>query len=147
VTDLGADDAWLRALAYAHPLWMTVALGLAALAARSGLRMRSARRLGTRRDPAERGRHLRRAKLAVAAIAIGAVGGPLSMLWLRDRKPFETAHAWIASAALLLFLIATWLGRRLERGRGRNFDAHALAAALALLAAGLAALTGFVLLP
>ena len=146
MTELG-PDAWLRALAYAHPLWMTVALALAVLAARSGLRMRSARRLGTRRDPAERGRHLRRAKLAVAAIAIGAVGGPLSMLWLRERAAFETAHAWIASIALLLFLIAAWLGRRLERGRGRNLDAHALVAALALLAGGLAALTGFVLLP
>jgi hypothetical protein len=141
------DESWRRALAYAHPLWMTLSLATAALAARSGLRMRRARRLATRRDPAERGRHLRLAKVAVVAIAVGAAGGPLSMLWLRERAPFETAHGWIASLALALFLATAWLGRRLERGDRRRIDTHALLAALALLAGGVAALTGFVLLP
>ena len=88
-----------------------------------------------------------RAKLAVALVALGAAGGPLSMALLRDREPFETAHAWFATLALVLFLATAWLGRRLERGRGRPLDAHALLAALALLAAGVAAVTGFVLLP
>jgi hypothetical protein len=140
-------DAWPSALAYAHPLWMSLALATAALAARSGLRMRSARRLGTRRDPAERARHLRLAKLAVAAIAVGAAGGPLSMAWLRDRPVFETAHGAVATLALALFLATAWIGRGLERGRRRDVEAHALVAALALLAGGVAALTGFVLLP
>jgi len=147
VSDPASHDALTRALAYGHPLWMSAALASAALAARSGLRMRRARRLGARRDPAERGRHLRRAKLAVVLVALGAAGGPLSMALLRDREPFETAHAWFATLALVLFLVTAWLGRRLERGRHRALDAHALSAALALLAAGIAAVTGFVLLP
>ena len=134
-------------LAWVHPLWMALALGTAALAARSGLRMRRARLGVARRDRAERARHLRLAKLAVVAIVVGAGGGPLSMLWLRDRAPFRTAHAFAGITALALFVTAAWLGRRLERGRSRARDRHALVAALALLAGGVAAITGFVLLP
>ena len=147
MSDPASHDAVTRALAYGHPLWMSVALATAALAARSGLRMRRARRLGTRRDPADRSRHLRLAKLAVVLIVFGAGGGPLSMVWLRGRAPFETAHAAVALLALGLFIATAWLGRRLERGRGRPLDAHATVAALALLCAGVAAVTGFVLLP
>lgn len=147
MTEPSAEDAWRGALAYGHPLWMTASIALAALAARSGLRMRRARRLGVRRDPSERRRHLRIAKPAVALIAIGWIGGPLSMLWLRDRAPFETAHAWIATGAIVLFLATAVVGRGLERGRHRRLEAHALVGMAALLAAGLAALTGFVLLP
>ena len=147
MSDPASHDALTRMLAYGHPLWMSVALATAALAARSGLRMRRARRLGVRRDPADRTRHLRLAKAAVVLITFGAVGGPLSMVWLRGREPFETAHAAIAMLALALFLATAWLGRRLERGRGRPRGAHALVAALALLCAGIAAVTGFVLLP
>lgn len=147
MSDPTANDAWLRALAYGHPLWMAAALALAMVAARSGLRMRSARRLGTPRARGERERHLRLAKLAVAMLALGALGGPLSMLWLRGRAPFETAHAWAGLVAIALYAAAALLGRRLERGRGRPFDAHALTALLALLASGVAAITGFVLLP
>ena len=134
-------------LAYGHPLWMTAALATAALAARSGLRMRRARRGLARRDRADRARHLRTAKLAIAAIVVGAAGGPLSMAWLRDRAPFGTAHAWIGLTALALFVSLAWVGRRLERGRSRSVELHALLAALALLAGGVAAITGFVLLP
>ncbi len=147
MSDPASHDALTRALAYGHPLWMSVAIAMAALAARSGLRMRRARRLGERRDPGDRTRHLRIAKTAVVLITLGAGGGPLSMALLRGRDPFETAHAWIATLALVLFLSTAWLGRQLERGRGRPLDAHALLAALALLCAGVAAVTGFVLLP
>lgn len=147
MSDPASHDVFTRVLAYGHPLWMSVALATAALAARSGLRLRRARRLGTRRTPADRARHLRLAKTAVVLITFGAAGGPLSMVWLRGREPFETAHAAIALLALALFITTAWLGRRLERGRGRPLDAHALVAALALLCAGMAAVTGFVLLP
>ncbi|MCX5737424.1 MAG: DUF4079 family protein [Proteobacteria bacterium] len=147
MSDPASHDAVTRALAYGHPLWMSVALATAALAARSGLRMRRARRLGTRRDPGDRARHLRTAKTAVALLAFGAAGGPLSMVWLRGREPFETAHAAAALLALALFLVTAWLGRGLEHGRGGSRGAHALVAALALLCAGVAAVTGFVLLP
>ena len=141
------DDAWLRALAYGHPLWMTVAIALAALAARSGLRMRRARRLGTPRDRGDRSRHLRVAKLAVALVLVGAAGGPLSMAFLRGKAPFGTAHAFAGLLAVALYSAAAWLGHRLEHGRGRPLEAHGLVALLALLASGLAAITGFVLLP
>jgi hypothetical protein len=126
---------------------MTVSLVLALLALRSGLALRSARRSGRRRAPDARRRHLARARPAVVLVALGWLAGPASMWWLRGRMPFETAHAWAGTTALVLFLAAAWLGRRLEHGRGRARDAHALAAVLALLAAALAAATGFVLLP
>lgn len=147
MNDLAAHESWARLLAYAHPLWMLAALGLAALALRSGLGLRSARRRRQRRSPAALRRHVALAKPAIAAVAIGFVGGPLSMALLRGREPFGTAHAWLGTAALALFLAAAWLGRRLERGRGRPLDAHAALATLAVLAAGAAALTGLVLLP
>jgi phosphatidylglycerophosphate synthase len=147
VTDPTSHDPLARALAWVHPIWMTLSLGLAVATARSGLRMRSARRNGRRRDPRARARHLRSAKLAVPAVAIGWIGGPLSIAALRGRTPFGTVHAWVATTALVFFG-ATWLlGRRLERGPSRPLDAHALTAALALLLAGVAAVTGFVLLP
>jgi hypothetical protein len=126
---------------------MSIALVLVVRALRSGLVLRRGRRLHARRRPEELARHLGRAKLAVAFVALGWMGGPASMWWLRGRAPFETAHAWAGTLALALFLATAWLGRRLERGRGRPLGAHALAAALALLAAGLAALMGLVLLP
>lgn len=147
MTDLARDDAWLRLLAYGHPAWMTLAIAVAALAARSGLRMRRARRLGTARDRGDRSRHLRTAKLAVVLVVFGAAGGPLSMALLRGKAPFGTAHAFAGLLALAFYVAAAWLGRRLEHGRGRPLDAHALVALLALLASGLAAITGFVLLP
>ncbi|MEB2344663.1 MAG: DUF4079 family protein [Deltaproteobacteria bacterium] len=147
MTDPAAQGGLARWLAYAHPAWMLAALTLAALALRSGLALRRARRLRVRRRPEDLRRHLAVAKPALVMVAAGFAGGPLSMAWLRGREPFATAHAWIGVAALLLFVAAGILGRRLERGRGRPRDAHALLATLALLAAAGAALTGFVLLP
>ncbi len=147
MNDPSAHDSLTRLLAFAHPLWMSVSIAIAVLAARSGLRMRNARRFGTRRDPATRARHLRTAKLAVTLVAVGFVTGPLSMAFLRGRDPFETAHAWIATLALTFFVATALLGRGLERGRSQSRDLHALVAAFALLAAGVAAMTGWVLLP
>lgn len=147
MTDPSANDAFLRALAYGHPIWMTIAIAVAVLAARSGLAMRRSRRLRTPRAPNDRRRHLRIAKLAVALVVIGACAGPFSIVWLRGREPFETAHGLAGALALGLFIGAALLGRVLERGRGRPLDAHALLAVLALLASGVAAVTGWVLLP
>jgi hypothetical protein len=69
------------------------------------------------------------------------------MLVLRGRDPFGTAHAWVGSAAAALFVAAALLGRRLERGRSRALDLHALLGVLALLLGAVAFATGFVLLP
>ena len=147
MSDPAANDPLLRALAYGHPIWMAVGLAAAGLAARSGLRIRRARRVGVARDPTARSRHLLRAKVAVSMLAVGFAGGPLSMAELRGRTPFGTAHAWIGSLAIGLLLATAWLGRRLERGRSGARDAHALLAALALLFASVAVVAGLVLLP
>jgi hypothetical protein len=126
---------------------MASSLALAALALRSGLALRNGRRRGAHRRPGDVARHLARAKPAVALLAVGFLGGPASMAWLRGRSPFASAHAWFGIIAIALFLATAWLGRRLERGRGRPVDAHALLAVLSLLTAALAAATGFALLP
>ncbi len=125
---------------------MLLALSLAGLALQSGLRLRRLRRGGAAAR-ADRARHLRLAKPAVALVLVGFAGGPLSMAFLRGREPFDTAHALAGTTAALLFAATALLGRRLERGRSRPHEAHALLAALATLAAGAAAITGFVLLP
>src|SRR5690606_33809661 len=88
VNDLATHESWARLLAYAHPLWMLAALGLAALALRSGLGLRSARRRRQRRSPAALRRHVALAKPAIAAVAIGFVGGPLSLAVWAGRGPF-----------------------------------------------------------
>jgi hypothetical protein len=126
---------------------MAASIACAGLALRSGLALRRARHGHGRRRPEDVRRHLGRAKPAVVLVAVGFIGGPLSMAWLRGRAPFESAHGRIGLVAAALFLATALLGRRLERGRGRPLDAHALLAVLALLAAGLAAATGLVLLP
>jgi hypothetical protein len=126
---------------------MTLALGLCGVALRSGLAMRRSRRFRTQRAPGLRERHLKVAKPAVALVAVGLLGGPVSSVWLRDWEPLRTFHGWAGLAAVALFAAAALHGRRLERGRSRAFDTHALFALLAMLAAGVAFVAGFVLLP
>jgi hypothetical protein len=126
---------------------MVLGLGLAGLALRSGLELRRRR---SRRQPGGldlRSRHLRLAKPAIALIAVGSLGGPLSSWWLRGWTPFLTFHAWAGLAALGAFVAVAVLGRRLEEGRAAARPGHARLALLAALLAGLAAASGFVLLP
>jgi hypothetical protein len=145
--DPTGSDALLRGLAWGHPLWMAVSLGVAALALRAGLRLRRARLRRAPRTRAELDRHARLGKLAVGLVLVGFAGGPLSMALLRGREPFGTAHALAGVCAAILFAAAGLLGRRLERGRGRPLRAHATLAVAAALAAAIAFATGFVLLP
>ena len=126
---------------------MLVSIGLAALTLRAGLALRRARLGRAPRDPGLRRRHLRLAKPAVAMILAGFVGGPLSALWLRGWDPFTSFHGVLGLAVASLFAAAALVGRRLERGRSRAFEAHARLGALAVLGAALAAVAGFVLLP
>jgi len=126
---------------------MTVSLGLAWLALRSGLRLRRERQREGSGRLSLRARHLRFAKLAVALIFVGAAGGPLSSWLLRDWTPFRTFHAWAGLACLLAFAVAALAGRRLERGRTAVRPFHARVALLAALLAALSAVSGFVLLP
>jgi hypothetical protein len=126
---------------------MTAAVLACGLALRSGMAMRRSRRFRTRRAPGLREKHLALAKPAVAAIVLGFIAGPISSLWLRDWEPLRTFHAWVGITAAALFIAGMLLGRRLEGGRSRAFDAHALLGLLAMLAALVAFVAGFVLLP
>ncbi|MCG8590235.1 MAG: DUF4079 family protein [Proteobacteria bacterium] len=147
MTDPTGHDATARALAYLHPAWMLASLGLAALALRSGLRIRRGRQRGERPALENRARHLRLAKPALLCLAAGFVGGLGSAVALRGWAPLSSFHGLVATAALALFVAVGWLGRRLEQGRAGAREAHAIAALLAVLLAALAALAGFVLLP
>jgi hypothetical protein len=126
---------------------MVASLGLVALALRAGLRLRHARFGREPRTPDLRRTHLRFAKPAVALICVGFLAGPISAFWLRGWTPFATFHAWLGILTAALFIAVAILGRRLERRRGHPVDAHAIVAALAVLAAAIAVVAGLVLLP
>jgi hypothetical protein len=125
---------------------MGAAIACAVLALRSGLSLRRARQRGSHLWEV-RQRHLWWARLAVGGVALGFVGGVASMIWLRGRDPFATLHGAVAIAALILFAAAGTLGWRLEHGAPASREVHALVATLAVLSAGLAFATGWVLLP
>lgn len=134
-------------LAFGHPLWMVGGLTLLALALRSGLALRRTRLGHTRRTRDMRPRHLRYAKAAVLVLLVGAIAGPFSWVWLRGGEVLETFHGWVGIAVTALVLTTATLGRRLEIGASRSFDAHAVAGAILVLLASLSAMAGLVLLP
>jgi len=136
-----------RWLAYAHPAWMVVALGLALVALRLGLTLRRARLRGTPAPRGTRRLHLRVAKLAVAFVLLGFLAGPLSVWGLRDWTPLSTFHGLVGGVAAVLFAGAAAQGRRLERGDREARTLHAWLGAGALLAGLVAAMAGFDLLP
>jgi hypothetical protein len=148
--DLAAQGGPAQWLAYAHPVFMAATLALVLLALRAGLALRRARRLGARRDGRAYARHLRLAKSAVALLPLGYAAGLASAVGLRGWDALASAHGWIASASLALFLAAAFAGRRLERraaGAPGSPDAHALLGVLAALCAAASLFSGFVLLP
>ncbi len=126
---------------------MAFSLALAVLTLRAGLALRRARRGRAARDPRLRVRHLRLAKPAVACVLVGFVGGLVSAVLLRGWTVFGSFHGGLGLAVVMLFAATAVLGRRIELGRARAFEAHAWLAALAVLGAALAAVAGFVLLP
>ena len=146
-SDLAAHSAAASWLAYAHPLFMLAALVLALLALRAGLSLRRARRLGARRDGRAYARHLRLAKLAVTLLPLGFAAGIASSVLLRGWSALGSAHGWVSSGTLALFLAAAWFGRGLERRASEARDTHALLGVLAALCAAASLFTGFVLLP
>jgi len=80
-------------------------------------------------------------------IGIGFLAGPLSALLLTAWTPCGSSHSWLGGPALILFATTAILGRRLEHGRGRPVEAHAILAGLAVMAAAVTAVAGFILLP
>jgi hypothetical protein len=126
---------------------MIASLALAAWTLRLGLELRRRR---TRRVPGGAGlrlKHLRIAKPAVLMLLVGFVGGPLSAVWLRGWDPFDSFHGWLGLLVAGLFGAAAVVGHRIEEGRSKAFDVHALLGLLAVLAAAVTAVAGFVLLP
>ncbi len=75
------------------------------------------------------------------------IRGPISSWLLRNWTPFLTFHAWVGIAAVAVFVGLAVVGRRLEEGRAAARPVHSRLALLAALLAGLAAVSGFVLLP
>jgi hypothetical protein len=136
-----------RVLAYLHPLWMVGGIVLAVLALRAGVEVRRARARGVGRIPDLRRFHVRLAKIALPVLLLGFVGGPLSMGWLRGRDPFGTLHGALGLAAAALFVATALWGRRVERGALDAATLHGRLALVAVIAAGAAAIAGFVLLP
>ena len=126
---------------------MLVSVVLCGVSLRAGLVLRRTRRFRTRRPPGLRESHLRFAKPAVIAVLLGFLGGPISAVLLRNWEPFRTFHGVVGLVAAALFAAAGVLGLRLERRRSRQYDAHALLGLLAMLAAVIASVAGFVLLP
>jgi hypothetical protein len=145
--DLAAQGGPLAWLAYAHPLFMLASLALAGLTLRAGLALRRVRRLGARRDGRAYARHLRLAKLTIALLPFGFAAGIASAVGLRGWSALGSAHGWIGSGTLALFLATALLGRALERRASEARDAHALLGVLAALCAAASLFTGFVLLP
>ncbi len=134
-------------LAYGHPLVMLATLGIAALALRLGLKLRKARQGQGRRTASDRARHLLFGKIAVSLICVGAIGGLLTMQFVRGEKVFQSFHAWISVLVVLLFLATAIVGRKLENGEGNVREIHAKFGMLAFLAVAVAAVAGFILLP
>jgi hypothetical protein len=126
---------------------MLVTLLVAALTLRSGLALRRSRHGRTRRTPAQRATHLRLAKPAVALVLVGFVAGAVSSVWLRGWDLLQTFHGAVGLVVAALFAGAAAMGCRIESGRSRAFDVHALLGGLAVLLGALAAVAGFVLLP
>ena len=126
---------------------MAVSLSLCLLALRAGLELRRLRQRGARRDDALIGRHMKLARPGVLLLCLGFTGGLASAIWLRDWRVFSTLHAYLASASALLFIAAWRLGVGLAKRRSPAVDAHGWLGLLAALAAALASMAGFVLLP
>lgn len=120
---------------------------LAVLALRAGVEVRRARARGSGPIAGLRRRHLGLAKLAVPVVLLGFVGGPLSMAWLREREVFGTLHGALGLVAAALFVATAVWGRRVEQGRLDAAALHGRLALAAVIAAGAAAIAGFVLLP
>jgi hypothetical protein len=141
------DTTIFRALAFVHPAWMVSTLTMAIVTARLGLEIRRRRMNGRRVGGELRTRHLRFGKRTLAMVGVGFLAGPVSMLLLRDRDPFESFHGILGIIVLGLFAWTGWSGRVLAAGNRDVRDIHRIAAASSVAAAMLSAVAGFILLP
>ncbi len=125
---------------------MVVGLLLIVLALRSGLAIRRRRSRSLPPQAKLRKEHLKFAKPAVTMVCLGFLAGPTSAIWLRDWEAFGTLHGVLGLLAACSFVVAAVLGHRLESG-AESRELHAWAGLCGFLAAAVAAVAGFVLLP
>jgi hypothetical protein len=144
--DPAMRDVTARLLAYLHPLFMIITVGLLALVFKEGVTLRRAR-LKQGVSSKNRSLHTRLAKLTTGLLLAGAISGPISSVWLRGWSAFESIHARITLSVLCLCLLTAILGRLLERHQFRRPDIHGWLGLATLLGAVAAFVTGFALLP
>ncbi len=145
-------------LPFIHPIWQGVALALALVTARWGLRLRA----GRRRESGEsgesrrrlRGRHARMGIMTVWLLGLGWTLGVVGMPYLRNEVSFGTWHAWVGTASLALFLLGGYYGWRLRHppqsanwSRDDARELHVFCVATALFLALGEIILGFPLLP
>jgi len=146
-TDPTRVDETAKLLAYLHPAFMVATITLVLVVLREGIRMRKLRLARKPVSRALRDRHTKLAKPAVAMVMVGLLGGVVSIVELRARAPLGTFHAFAALLSASLFGAAAWIGHRIEARKSRAVEAHGWLGLAATLAAALASLGGFVLLP
>lgn len=141
------DATSLRLLAFLHPAWMIVGIGLALSTASLGLRIRRQRSASQIVSAGLRRRHLHFGKLSIAVCAAGFVLGPVSMALFRGRTVFDSFHGILGIVVTGLFLWTGHSGRALARGDASARGLHRAVAGAAIATALLSAVAGFALLP
>ena len=140
-------DATAAALAWVHPMLMSVALLLGAVTLRQGMALRRARRTLRPAPVGGRARHLVMSKLALLLALFAALLGVVSVWLWRGWQPLASFHGRLSCGVVLLACVVGWLGRRLERGDPVAPGIHGGLAVITALAAAVAAVTGLELLP
>ena len=139
-------------LAYIHPILQVLVLVIAFAALRLGLALKKYRgRSGVLHNQHDIiTRHMQLGYLTVASLSGGYLLGLISMIWLRDRPPFGSAHFFFATMALLLFFGGAYTGWRMKSGTQRFSDVrdiHGFLAYLAVFVSLGVGVMGFILLP
>lgn len=139
-------------LSYVHPVMQVLVLLMALATLRLGQALHhhrtGRRRLHNRRQIFQR--HTQLGLLFVGCLVGGYLLGVVSMPLFRQRAPFQSAHFFFASLALLLFLGGGYTGWQLRQGTKRYADVrdiHGFVVYLGLFISLGAAVMGFILLP
>ena len=132
--------------AYAHPAFMFAVLVLGLHTLWLGIALRRAR---IARRPLSSERHRRAGRWLALLVSVGFASGLASMARFGKGGVFGSAHALLASLALLGLLSGAAVGLYIER-RGRAVrlrGIHAALAAMGMLVALAAGVAGFAILP
>jgi Protein of unknown function (DUF4079) len=139
-------------LVYLHPVLQVLVLLVAFATLRLGLALKKNRRrerlLRNRRELFQR--HTQLGSIFLGSLIGGYLLGIVSMTWFRQRPPFQSAHFFFATIALLLFLGGGYTGWRLKQGTKKYADVrdiHGFLMYLGLFVALGVGVMGFILLP